>query len=126
MARLNKRTFIGKAKRVEYHQSSKGGFLTFTVPVTYGKREDGSWYDTEWLDVALFGMQVEWLQRDNFADGDEVLVDGEQSAREYTKNDGTKAVKMQIRANTVAVLRKAADIKPYAGKSAGSEEQAPF
>jgi single-strand DNA-binding protein len=128
---------------------TKGGKAACSLPLVFNKRKKNQ--DGEWEDAgSVFVRGTAWDQlgencAESLAKGDEVIVTGELSVREFERNDGSKgqslelnvyAIGPSLRFNTVKVNRvERGSSKPQASgtpdgdpwpTAPANDEQAPF
>ena len=101
---MNNITVIGNVGRDPEMRFSNGGMaiLKFSVADTTGKDEKKK---TSWHDIVVFGEQAQNVV-EHVKKGSRVVVVGRLSAETYEKKDGTKAKKVEIIADEVAVSAK--------------------
>ena len=98
---MNHITVTGNVGRDPEIRFSNGGMaiLKFSIGDTSGKDEKKK---TSWHDIVVFGDQAQNVV-DHVKKGSRVMVMGRLSAETYEKKDGTKAKKVEIIADEIAV-----------------------
>lgn len=79
--------------------------LGIDLMVNYGKQENGEYFPTEWLSV-LVARGAEYLINDGLAEGDYVVVVGDQQQQSYVAKDGTTKFKFSIFASSILPMVK--------------------
>lgn len=89
---------IGRDPELKYTPAGLA-ILKFSVADTYGKDDNKK---TTWHDIVVFGDQAE-IVADKVAKGMRVVVLGRLQIEGYEKKDGTKAKRVEVLADEVAV-----------------------
>ena len=98
---MNHITVTGNVGRDPELRFSNGGMaiLKFSIGDTSGKDEKKK---TSWHDIVVFGDQAQNVV-EHVKKGSRVMIMGRLSAETYEKKDGTKAKKVEIIADEIAV-----------------------
>lgn len=98
---MNHITVTGNVGRDPEMRFSNGGMaiLKFSIGDTSGKDEKKK---TSWHDIVVFGDQAQNVV-EHVKKGSRVMVMGRLSAETYEKKDGTKAKKVEIIADEIAI-----------------------
>jgi single-strand DNA-binding protein len=103
----NQVTIIGNVgKEPDVRFSKSGAAVTsFSVAVSNGKNQDGSYKDPDWYPVTCFKMTAE-LAADQVHKGTGVCVIGKLHVNKWTDSDGEKKQRVEIIADNVLLQLK--------------------
>jgi single-strand DNA-binding protein len=101
---------LGRDPKLDHTPDGKP-VANFSVAYTPRVRQGDKWVDgdTVWYQVGVFGEQAEHVAR-SLNKGDEVVVLGKQTDREFERSDGSKDISHDITADFVGASMKWADL----------------
>jgi single-strand DNA-binding protein len=101
--RDNSVTFIGRSSDAELNYGSSGtAYTRFSLGLYEGKNDDGSYKDSSWVDVVVFGEQAEQVAN-SIEKGDRVGVIGRITQDRWKNEEGENRTKLKVIADEVLV-----------------------
>lgn len=104
-------TFIGRSTEPELAYGGSGvAYCRFALGLYEGKNQDGTYKDSSWVDVTVFGEQAEQVAN-SIEKGDRVGVIGRITQDRWENTEGQKRTKLKVLADEVLISLRWAEAK---------------
>lgn len=121
---MNKVILTGNlCQQVELKQTQGGkSVVSNCIAVTRDYRNANGEYDTDFINITVWGQQAEYLSR-NGSKGDRVELVGSWSVRKYQANDGTTRTVNECTVESIKVFSKKPQEQPQQAQAAPQAQQ---